>query len=248
MLLLEEILNSIKRDIQVNDVRIGPFWTAVWSSYCGLASTVSEHDHSSGAPVQEAGNLVNKTALELCNYYTSSSILERSIALAAINSLIEVPLQSCQNINAADLLMEYGKGKKVCIVGHFPFVPRLREMVDKLWVLEKRPRLDDLPADEADQILPQADVAAITGTALLNGTMDKLLALCRKDALVMVLGPTTPLSPLWFERGVSVVSGTIVTEPDLVLKLVSQGVVFSQFKGRGVKLLSMMKKNIGARS
>ncbi len=126
MLLLEEILNSIKGDTHVNDVRIGPFWTVVWSSYCGLASTVSEHDHSSGPPVQEAGNLGNKTALELCNYYTSSSILERSIALAALNSLLEVPLQFCQNINAADLLMEYGRNKRVCVVGHFPFVPQLR--------------------------------------------------------------------------------------------------------------------------
>ncbi len=117
-------------------------------------------------------------------------------------------------------------------------------MAKKLWVLERRPRLDDLPVDQAGQVLPQADVAAITGTALLNGTMDMLLALCRKDALVMVLGPTTPLSPVWFEHGVSVVSGTSVTDPDLALRLVSQGVVFSQFKGRGVKLLSMMKKGI----
>lgn len=71
MLLLEEILNSIKGDAQINEVRIDPFWTPVWSRYCGLASTVSEHEHSSGPPVQEVGNLGNKTALELCNYYAS---------------------------------------------------------------------------------------------------------------------------------------------------------------------------------
>jgi hypothetical protein len=40
------------------------------------------------------------------------------------------------------------------------------------------------PAD----LVPQADVVAITGTALINHTLDGLLALCRSDALVMVLG------------------------------------------------------------
>lgn len=75
----------------------------------------------------------------------------------------------------------------------------------------------DLPAEQAEQVLPQADIAAITGTALLNGTIDELLSLCQKDTLIMVLGPTSPLSPVWFEYGVSIVSGTRVTDAAMVL-------------------------------
>lgn len=73
----------------------------------------------------------------------------------------------------------------------------------------------------------------------VNDTMDRLLDLCRKDALVMILGPTTPLSPVWFRHGVNLVSGTVVTEPETVLKFVSEGIVFSQFRGRGVKLVTI---------
>ena len=238
---LEEIISTVDGDAPVREVRIGPFWTAVWSRSCGLASTVFEHEHSSGPPVREAGNLTSMTARGLCSYGGSGSLLERSVALAALNSLLEVDLRRCREVNAADLLVERGRGKRVCVVGHFPFVPRLREVAGKLWVLERRPREGDLPADEAERVIPEADVVAITGTALINGTMDGLLGLCRKDALVMVLGPTTPLSPVWFDHGVQVVSGTVVTDPPTVLRLVSEGVVFSQFRGRGVRLVTLAK-------
>ncbi|MEW5933429.1 MAG: DUF4213 domain-containing protein [Bacillota bacterium] len=71
-------------------MRIGAFWTAVWSRNCGLASTVFEHEHSSGPPVLEAGNLTSMTARGLCTHALSGSLLERSVALAALNSLLEV--------------------------------------------------------------------------------------------------------------------------------------------------------------
>ncbi len=243
MKILKEIIAALRDDAPVREVRIGPFWTAVWSRNCGLASTIFNHDHGSGPPVRHAGSLVGKSALELCEYALSGSLLERSVGLAAINSLVELDLGRCRKVNAAEVLMEKGLGKKICIVGHFPFVPRLKEAAEKLWVLERRPRIGDLPAEEAENIMPQADLLAITGTALINGTMDQLLPLCRKDALVMVLGPTTPLSPLWFNHGVDLVSGTQVTEPETVLRLVSEGITFSQFKSRGVRLLTMAGTN-----
>lgn len=239
MKVLEEIIATLKENAPVREVRVGPFWTAVWSRYCGLASTTFEHDHASGPTVSDAGRLKEKSALELCEYALSGSLLERSIGLAAINSLVERELQHCRQVNAAEVLSKEGRGRKVCVVGHFPFITRLEKEVEKLWVLERRPRIGDLPAEEAERIIPQADVVAITGTALINDTMDRLLDLCRKDALVMILGPTTPLSPVWFRHGVNLVSGTVVTEPETVLKFVSEGIVFSQFRGRGVKLVTI---------
>ncbi len=239
MKIIEDIISTLKEDAPVKDVRVGSSWTAVWTRHCGLASTITERDHSSGPPVRDAGRLKEKTALELCAYVLSGSLLERSVGLAAINSLMEVDLNCCRQVNASEVLFQKGKGKKVCVVGHFPFVTDLKKEAGELWVLERHPRIGDLPAEEAEQIIPQSDVLAITGTALINDTMDRLLALCRSDALVMVLGPTTPLSPVWFNYGVDLVSGTMVTGPETVLRLVSEGIIFSQFRGRGVKLVTM---------
>lgn len=241
MKLLDDIIASIKKDAPVTEVRIGPFWTGVRSRYCGMASTTFIHEHENRNPVEEAGSLTTKSALELCRYAFSSSLLEASVGMAAINSIIEVDLNKCQDINAGKVLEERGNGKKVAVVGHFPFVTRLREVASEVWVVERRPQSGDLPANEAERVIPRADVVAITGTALINGTMASLLNMCRKDSLVMVLGPTTPLTPIWFDYGVDLVSGTRVVDPELVMRFVSEGVVFKQLHGRGLKLLTMVK-------
>jgi uncharacterized protein (DUF4213/DUF364 family) len=51
------------------------------------------------------------------------------------------------------------------------------------------------PASEAASVVPEADVVLITGTTLLNNTLEKLLALCQPKARVVLVGPTVGLLP-----------------------------------------------------
>jgi uncharacterized protein (DUF4213/DUF364 family) len=139
------------------------------------------------------------------------------------------------------VIASHGAGKRVALVGHFPFIPRLRERVGKLWVLEMRPRDEDLPAEAASEVVPQADVLAITGTTLINHTFEGLMALRRPEALVLVLGPSTPLSPVLFQHGVDILSGSVVEDVDSVLRSVSQGANFRQVHRQGVRLVTMQK-------
>jgi uncharacterized protein (DUF4213/DUF364 family) len=64
------------------------------------------------------------------------------------------------------------------------------------------------------------------------------LKLCRPEALVMVLGPTTPLSPLLFDHGATIISGTLVIDEQAVMQTVSQGATFPQVEG--VRKLTMV--------
>jgi hypothetical protein len=137
------------------------------------------------------------------------------------------------------LIAEKGRGKRVAIVGHFPFIPKIREMVKELWVIEKNPREEDFTEAEAENLIPKAHVAAITGTAFTNHTFDRLLALCDPKAYVIVLGDTTPLSPILFDYGVDAISGTMVINPDLALRCVSEGANFRQIQG--TRRLTMMR-------
>lgn len=246
MKIIEDIISSIEknvRDISVKEVRIGPFWTGVWSKYGGLASTTFTHEPTMPPPIRDAGRLTEKSLLELCNYANSICLLQASVGIAAINSALEIDLNKCQNINAAEILYEKGKDRKVVVVGHFPFIDKLRKLTRQLWVVERRPQSGDILASEAKRVIPQADVIAITGTALINGTMGELLSWCPEKSIVMILGATTPLSSVWFDYGVDIISGTRVIDPELVLRLVSEGVVFKQVRGRGVKLLTIQKEN-----
>jgi uncharacterized protein (DUF4213/DUF364 family) len=137
------------------------------------------------------------------------------------------------------LIAEKGTGKKVAIVGHFPFIAQLREVVNKLWVIEKNPREGDHTEAEAKGIIPQADVVGITGTAFTNHTIEQLLELCNPKAYVVLLGDTAPLSRLLFDYDIDAISGTRVINPELALRCVSEGATYRQIKG--IRQLTMMK-------
>jgi uncharacterized protein (DUF4213/DUF364 family) len=237
---LDDLIGSLRGDAAAGDVRVGRFCTAVWSRACGLASTGALNDHEHGVTfVPEAGDLIGRSACELARLAYSDSPLEAGIGLAAINSLLEVDESLCVELNAGDLLTERGRGKNVALVGHFPFVPALREAAARLSVLELRPQPGDVGAGQAASIIPEADIVAITGSAFINHTIEGLLGLCRPDSLVIVLGPTTPLSPVLFDYGVDIVSGTLVVDPELALRCLSEGATFRQM--RGVRLLTMQR-------
>jgi uncharacterized protein (DUF4213/DUF364 family) len=239
--IIDSLLSTLDYETPVRDIRQGPFQTAVLTRYCGLSSTPHEYPgtHHEYYPVTQAGSLLDKDARTLANMVKSENTFEAAIGLAAINSLLDVDEQRCTETNAADLIADRGQGKRIAIIGHFPFVPRLRPLARELWVIEKNPQEDDLPETEADRLLPRADVIAITGMAFTNHTIEPLLALCHPRAYVVILGGSTPLSPLLFDYGISALSGTRVIEPETVLRCVSQGATFRQLKG--VRRLTMQK-------
>jgi uncharacterized protein (DUF4213/DUF364 family) len=232
------------------DVRIGGHWTVVTVELGGqirggLSSTLGgggdEHHHGKGAPVKDAGHLLTYSAAQLAALAHSESLPETSVGFATINALLDVDVDACIEVNAADVIAERGAGLNIAIVGHFPFIPHLRTIAKTLWVLELRPHEGDLPADMAAEVLPQADIVALTGTSLLNHTFEGLVKLCRPDAFVIVLGGTAPMSSTLFEVGVDAVAGTLLTDPAAALLAVSQGATFPQVPGK--RLLTMFKGN-----
>ena len=52
--------------------------------------------------------------------------------------------------------------------------------------------------------------------------MPRLLELSR-HAYVALVGPSVPLSPLWFDYGVDVLAGSVVTDADSVRVAVAEG-------------------------
>jgi uncharacterized protein (DUF4213/DUF364 family) len=152
--------------------------------------------------------------------------------------MLDVDESTSREINASEVLASQGRGKNVALVGHFPFVSQLRQSVGHLWVIEQNPRQDDYPAEAAPDLIPQADIVAITSSALINHTLDGLLALCSPQATVMLLGPSTPLSPILFDYGINIISGTRVIDERAVLRTVGQGASFRQVEG--VRLLTFI--------
>lgn len=238
MNLLEDLIGSLPDDVPVRSVLVGVHWTVVCSRHCGMASTLAS-DHAHGhMQVRDVGNLHHKSVRELAQLVYSEELMEASIGMAAINSLLEVDESLAVEVNASEVLASRGRGKNVAVIGHFPFIQELRQTVGHLWIIEQHPTGDEYPAEAAVELLPKADVVAITGSALVNHTLDGLLTLCRSDSTVMMLGPSTPLSPVLFDHGVTILSGTRVLDEEAVLRTVGQGASFRQVGG--VKLLTLV--------
>lgn len=240
MHILDDLISTLNTDAVVRDIRQGLFHTGVFTRYCGLAATLPRDALRQKTPlVKESGYLLDKSPLDLARLAYSGSIPEAAIGMASINSLLEVDDHSCLELNAAELIREKGEGKRVAVIGHFPFVPRIREISKELWVMEKNPREGDLDEMEADRLIPRAEVVAMTGTSLTNHSMERLLTLCDPKAFVVLLGDTAPLSTVLLDHGVDAVSGTRVVDPELALRCVSQGANYRQIKG--IKQLTLLK-------
>jgi uncharacterized protein (DUF4213/DUF364 family) len=247
MKILDDLLSTLDMKIPARDIRLGVFHTAVLTSNCGLAATLSQdalRQHLEGEPlVKDCGNLLNKRVEDLAKMAYSESILEAAIGMATINSLLRVDESRCLNLNAAELIAEKGNGKKIAIVGHFPFIPKLRSLAEKVWVIEKNPQRGDLAEEQGETYIPQADVVGITGAAITNHTIEHLLELCNRGAYVVVLGDTAPLSPVLFKYGIHAISGTRVSNAELVLQYVSEGATYRQIKG--IQKLIMLRDKSG---
>ncbi len=233
MEILESIIKSIKDDAPVREVRRGLHWTAVVSRHCGLASTVAHGGCSHGAGGGMEGSFTEMTALGLARFSLDNDPAKATLGLAALNSLINTDHGKQQGMDGLNIIKELAGGKNISVIGHFPYLDELAENAKNLWIIEKQPQPGDHTEDAGKELIPQSDIVVITSTTLINKTLPGILELCKPGSVKMLLGPSTPLSPVLFDYGIDILSGSIVTENDVVLRSVSEGASFMQLKRNG---------------
>lgn len=248
---IDSILGAVAEaaDARVLEVRVGAYWSLVQTEQgTGISSSMrSEANLHGERPVGDAGRLHERSAAGLAGLLTSTSPPEASVGLAAANALLNHRAAGLVETRALDVLCERGAGRRVAMIGRFPFEGALRAHCDQLWVFERglNRRREDYGEESMEQMLPQADVVAVTATTLLNRTLPAVMAGVRRDAFVMMLGPSTPLTPALFDFGFDVLCGTLVEDPETVRRAVEQGAVTSQITG--VRRVSLWRER-GERS
>jgi hypothetical protein len=101
--------------------------------------------------------------------------------------------------------------------------------VCRLSILERNPLEGDYPDPACEYILEDQDFLFITGVTLINKTLPRLMELGRNARMVLV-GPSVPLTQLWFNKGIASLAGTSVIDADRVWRHVAQGGDRSIFK------------------
>ncbi|MBF1010985.1 MAG: Fis family transcriptional regulator, partial [Lachnoanaerobaculum sp.] len=94
-----------------------------------------------------------------------------------------------------------------------------------------------------DMYLPDSDLDVITGVTILNDTLPDLLAMCKPGADILVTGPTAGMIPdAFFKRGVTVMGGILVTKPDELLDVISEGGSGYHFFGKSAERIVIYNK------
>jgi uncharacterized protein (DUF4213/DUF364 family) len=160
-------------------------------------------------------------------------LLASTLGLATANALLASSPPSPE-MREGDVLesLQLREGDRVCLVGCFlPLLNCLQARRITVTTLDQVPKPGSLPAGEVEQYLPFSQVAIITATSLINGTLDHLLELSRGCREVALLGPSTPLLPeVFFDTPVSCLAGIRVREPEGVLQCIAEGQGFLVFK------------------
>lgn len=239
MKLITDLLNSIQTDDPVNKVVVGAHWTAVLSRYCGMASTVMSQKLHAEEHIRDAGELHKKSAMQLAQLTLSSNTMEAGIGLAALNALLSPPKTNVTHLNALQFLADNGSGKKIAIFGHFPNLEKVRSVSEQLFIFELMPAEGEFGIESIPEILPSADLVAITSNSIINHSLEKILAYANQNAYKMMLGPSTPLSPVLFDYGLDMLAGVRILDPDVLFLSISQGAIFKQV--RGVELVTLTR-------
>ena len=232
-------------NITPKEIRIGVFYTGVVlsSGHAGMSYTpVQEIPEAvccprSHAKMPAAGELLNKQITELMDYALDDNVLKAAVGMATLNALSAALLadDTCRYKpsaygNALELIDITGNDT-VAMVGAFtPFIKKISEITEKLFVIEKNPRVvgkDDTfkieSADRLEEIIPQANILIITGVTLINHTLGPILDLAKHADEIVVVGPTASIYPEpLFKRGVTVMGGVRITDADKMIHLIGE--------------------------
>lgn len=205
---------------------------------------------SSAKAMPLSGKLKGRPITKYLDDIEHSNILRRTLAIACLNALStlywdrkEVNYNIRLGVDAFDDIIIPKNGKTVVIGALVPILKRLINENADFKVLEmdsrtlKGKELEHFEhAELANKFLPEADLVVITGTTLINDTLPDLLGYTKKDAQIIVTGPTASMIPeAFFNRGVTVLGGIIVTKPDELLDLISEGGSGYHFFGKSAE-------------
>jgi hypothetical protein len=230
----DRLLAELPADERVSACLVGSAWTLVEAQGVGMAMSFHDDTWQSCTTSRVAGRPLAQVAAQL----TSWNLAEAAIGLAALNAHYNARdrveqwlgrrIGDTEDSPVFRSLEDEVAGKKVGVVGHFPGLERLAARC-RLTIFERRPQPGDLPDYAEDYVLPAMDWVLITGTALTNKTLPHLLAITHKARVVLV-GPSVPLTPLWFELGVHMLAGSVVTDKDRLWPVVQEGSCFDVFR------------------
>jgi uncharacterized protein (DUF4213/DUF364 family) len=245
--ILKEKSPTPLEEVWVDDLVIGIFFTGVKLStgHAGCSFTpIGEVPEAvccptSAARMPQAGKLGGSPVSEILKYALDPNVLKSAIGVATLNALSQLIIESkkkgeyqvIKDKDGFDLL-EIQPHETVSLIGAFgPYIRRLKMMGNPFFIIEKNPqtlRPDEMKYYRSDSematTLKHSDDVIITGTTIVNHTIDPILSSITHGKRTAIVGPTASMIPdAFFKRGVTVLAGVRILNPGLMIKILKQG-------------------------
>ena len=238
--LYDSLIEEIPSDPVIDDCLIGLHWTYVRAGeYAGIAMTYQGSSISGLAN----GPVIGKSLRDAASGIKSWDMLQASVGMAACNAWFNTPDKmaalgiDCGDDHSAgpgksifDEPMESLLGKKVAVIGHFPYIEKQLGGKCRLSVLEREPEGTDYLDSACEYLLPEQDAVFITGMTLTNKTLPRLLTLTQNAKTVLV-GPSSPITPILFRFGVDSIAGFYIADREATRALAAQAAHTEIFRG-----------------
>ena len=220
--LYDQLIDEIPADITVTQIHTDGKWRRVASSEDGVGMAFGMNVQSRPRATEDPADLVGRPLRDVAALAKSWNFEDAGIGMAAVNAYHSHPVRAlahgftpCKENNWARTFHPYAPlvaGKRVAIIGHFPFAPAAMPDTAELNILERNVFEGDYPDSACEYLLPEMDYVFISGSAFVNKTMPRLLALA-SDAHTVVLGPSAPASPAILQAGATTVMSFASAHP-----------------------------------
>ncbi len=214
---------------------------------------------SSARVMPASGRLEGRKVTKFLDEMFSGNPLKKTMGIAVLNALSaecwkRQPPEDYRITDGVDALEDLVlpvDGFVVVVGALVPVIKALKPRGKPFAILELDPstlKRDELeffvPPEKAPEVVPQADLLVITGTTLINDTLEGLLEKRKTGAEIIVVGPTASMLPdAFFRRGVSTLGGIRVTDADRVLNVIAEAGSGYHFFGKGAERVAI--KQVG---
>lgn len=205
---------------QVTDAVLGLSLTAIEldGQDIGL-SYVLRHDLPAGCSIFGfAQDIIGKPALEVASLVVNGQDdAQRGVGMAVITAAtrrLELPDEPKSQTPFG---LSVRPGDTVGMIGYIPpVVKNLEKLADRVLIFDQGLSLNGgegstqvCSMEQQIELLPDCDLMIITGTTLINGTIDQLVSWCSRAREIVMVGSSTPMIAEAFTgTGVTALAGS----------------------------------------
>ena len=212
---------------------------------------------SSARAMPNSGKLVGQPVGYYIQRMQNGGPLQKALGIAVLNALSATcwraqPPTEYRLITGADPVENrtIDDDANVVVIGALvPYFKMLKQRKKPFTILEKDSRTlkpDEMqffqPQEKAAECIADADLLIITGTTLINNTLEDILGHMKDGAEAVLVGPTASMLPdAFFERGIVSIGGIVVTDADRLLGTLTEAGSGYHFYGKSAQRLVIEK-------